>query len=210
MNKINPKYFSRVDVSRQGLTLIEVVIAMAIMALLLVGISRMGGLLNSLGTLAGDSLQTEQGLRQALDTFTLDVRGMGQSSLGGYPMESASTSSFIFYSDVDRDGLYERVRYSFSTSTLSRGIIKPTGNPLTYATSSEIVSVAVPSLVGSGNSLDYFDAAYTGTSTPMTMPVDVTTIRVARLRVRSDLNIKSAPKSMSLEAVVTIRNLRSN
>jgi len=61
--------------------------------------------------------------RRGLDTMTREIREAGPGEDGSYPIEKAGDNEFIFYSDIDRDGEAERVRY-FVGSTDSKSQTK--------------------------------------------------------------------------------------
>src|SRR3990167_3437860 len=60
---------------------------------------------------------------------------------GSYPLEIAGDWEIIFYSDIDYDGNAERVRYFLADSTLTKGIIEPTGFPITSPAGNEFVKI---------------------------------------------------------------------
>ncbi|MBI4094185.1 MAG: hypothetical protein HY436_00040, partial [Candidatus Liptonbacteria bacterium] len=155
-------------------------------------------------------LQNVQDLELAFQTMVIEIRSMAPSIAGAYPLEAASTSSLSFFSDVDRDGTSERVRYFMATSTIERGITEPSGNPPVYATSSEIVGVVITRVVTStAATFLYYDDQYTGTQSAMPLPIDIQMVRAIRVGISADVN-PGAPQPAHYERTITIRNLRSN
>ncbi len=195
---------------KKGFSLFEVVLAVGIASILVVVAVRFGAVLSSFSTAIGNQAQTGQEAILGIQTLTNDVRSMGISSLGAYPIESAATSSFTFYSDVDQDGIVDRVRYFFGTSTLQRGIITPNGNPLIYATSSEVVRSAIQRLVVGQSIFDYFDSSYTGAENPLASPVDILAVRILRPTLAIKVGSVTSSKITKFIPTITIRNLRSN
>lgn len=49
--------------------------------------------------------------RRGIETMVKEIRGAKEGEDGSYPIEMAGDKEFIFYSDIDRDGVTERVRY---------------------------------------------------------------------------------------------------
>ncbi|MFH1246360.1 MAG: type II secretion system protein [Candidatus Liptonbacteria bacterium] len=195
---------------QRGFTLIEVLIATALAAIIVLAIGKFSSTISSIGTVLNGSLQVNQDLQAATRALVTDIRSIQPSSLGGYPIEQASTSSFAFYSDVDQDGLAEWINYYATTSTLEEGIIKPTGDPLQYATSTEVKKIIVPNLKPGTGIFQYFGSSYAGTSTPLASPVDISEIRVVQISLTADISTSTAPKPFTYNSIITIRNLRSN
>ena len=135
---------------------------------------------------------------------------MGPSSLGDYPLSLASSTAITFYSDIDEDGIFERVRYYFTTSSLMKAVIQPTGNPLVYATSSETVRTIVQNVLVASSSFSYFGTNYTGVEAPMAQPVDPQSVRIVRVDLYADISPSTAPQPTYFSNTMTIRNLRSN
>lgn len=195
---------------RCGFSLFEVILAIGIASILVVIAVRFGAVLGTLGTSIGNQVQTGQEVILGVQTLTNDIRAMTISSSGSYPIESAATSSFTFYSDVDKDSIVERVRYFFGTSTLQRGIIQPSGDPLVYSTSSEIVMTAIQRVTVNQSIFDYFDSSYTGSQSPITSPVDTLAVRIVRPTLAVNVGSATSSRITKFIPTITIRNLRSN
>ncbi len=198
---------------RRGFSLIETIIVVAIFATMIAAVAKLRSTTDLMQSIVSQKMTSRQDIDQVLQIMSSDLRSAGPSSLGAYPIESASTSSFVFFSDVDRDGIFERERYFLTTSTIKKGIIKPSGNPLVYSTSSEVSSLVIDNVIISTTTplFSYYDASYTGTQTSsLPMPVDITKIRVVKITIYRDSESGVAPGPSMFSTVVTIRNLRSN
>lgn len=197
---------------RRGFSLIEVLIATLIGVALIFVLSAFQGNLSLLQNFTSQKLQSDQDITQTIQLMTTAIRSAGPSSIGGYPIESAGTSSFVFYSDIYRNGIFERVRYFLGTSTLQEGVTVPSGNPLTYNTSTEVVTTEINDLVLTSSTpfFSYYDANYTGTQASMTYPIDVADIRLVQFSFYADVNQSSSPTPEYFSQMVDIRNLRSN
>ncbi|TSC82315.1 MAG: Uncharacterized protein G01um101420_479 [Parcubacteria group bacterium Gr01-1014_20] len=201
----------------QGFSLIEVVIVAALAVGVLFVIVSLRGNVGNLENIITQKLASRQDIEQVFQIMTTEIRSASQASNGAYAIGAATTSSFSFYSDVDGDKIYDKVRYFLATSTavtstVYRGVIKPTGNPLQYATSSEMVSTAIKNFVKSTstNFFEYYDADYTGSEPAMTSTQDITKIRIVKVSVYADVTPGKAPKPVFFSSFVSIRNLRSN
>lgn len=197
----------------KGFSLFEVLIVMAIFTGILFVVVGFRGNIQSLENLLSQRLQSRQDIEQSMQILETEIRSAGQSSLGAYPIDAASTSSLTFYSDIDKDTLAEKVRYFLSTSTIRKGVIKPSGNPLVYAVASETLATVVQNIVLTSSSVpifQYYNSAYTGTQAPLTSPIDTTAIRLIQISISADIKASSSPKAEFFTNTMTIRNLRSN
>lgn len=198
---------------RRGFSTIEIIIALAIFSGLLFVTAGLRGNVATLQNLINQKLQSRQDLDQTFQIMVTEIRSAGPSALGGYAIESVGTSSLVFYSDIDGDSVVDRVRYFFSgTSTIQRGVIVPSGNPIAYATSSETITTVVENIVVSTSTdiFTYYDATYTGSGNPMSYPIAIQDIRTIRISVYADVKPSVAPKPFFFTNTVTVRNLRSN
>lgn len=198
--------------NRDGFSLIEVIVFAAIGAAILFVVSSMTRNVGTIEEFVNQKLKSRGDLEQTFQILVTDIRSAGPSSNGSYAIESASTSSISFFSDIDQDGVMEKVRYSFGTSTIIKGVIEPTGTPLVYASSSEKSGVLIENVISSASSsfLIYYGSDYTGSEQPLASPIDVSRIRVVKITVYVDTNPGQTPKPTFFSETVTIRNLRSN
>ena len=195
---------------RGGFALIEFIIVIAIFAGILLVIANFSRNAAVLSNLINQNLQVEQDLEQTFQTIVTEIRSMGPSVQGAYPIESATTSSLVFFSDVDEDGVSERVRYTIGTSTVVRGITEPAGNPAVYSTSTEAVKTVVSNLFTTSSTFEYFDSSYTGTGAPLSSPIDISKIRLVRVTISADVSPTSAPKPTTFTNMIMVRNLKED
>lgn len=199
--------------SRNGFTLLEIIIALGITAVIVLAIGKFSNSISNIGVVINSSLQSNQDLTLAFRTVTTDIRSMGPGSNGAYPIDSVSSSSLTFYSDIDQDGVFEKVRYYITTSTFQKTVTEPTGNPLAYATSSAVTTIIIPALIVSTSSptFTYFDSSYTGGATgTLSGTIISSDIRVVTVRLTADTSTSTAPRPVTFTNTITIRNLRSN
>lgn len=197
--------------SKNGFSLIELIVAVAIFALFVGVVVQIFLTSDQSALIIFDQLEAQGEARRALQDFTSAVRSATYSSIGSYPIESASTTEFIFFSNIDSDTLRERVRYFLASSTLKKGIIKPAGFPMSYVTSTEVVTDVVHYVVNTSTPIfSYYDQDYAGTSTPMAMPVDVSKIRMVGVSLIIDKNTATSPTSLTVDTQAEIRNLQTH
>ncbi len=195
----------------KGFTLLEMLISLAIFSIV-VGL---------VGTLARDTFYFEKvfsgGLtsydeaRKILQPVSSEIRAASPSSLGSYPIETATATNFAFFTDNNNDGIKERIRYFLSGNTLTRGVINPTGNPLQYLSGNEVLTEVAHGLVNNSTAIfTYYDSNYTGSSTPLTQPVSVLNIHLVKITLIIDADPNRPPASVTVTTQVNIRNLKDN
>jgi prepilin-type N-terminal cleavage/methylation domain-containing protein len=194
---------------RSGFSLMESIIVIALVGGLVLVVASLRANLSTLDQIVSQRLQSRGDVDQAIQIMSTEIRSAGPSSLGAYPIEKADRGEFIFYSDIDKDGLFERVRYFISTSTIKKGITKPSGNPLTYTTSTETQNTAVASVVGVSSTIfSYYNSDYTGTSTALSYPANPTAVKVIEYYFYADVNASTSPTPEFFSGAITSRNLR--
>ena len=158
--------------SKKGFTIIEILVAVAILGLITIVVSSFQVNVIKYNKSAADSLQSAMDARSILRTMVKELRSMSIGNNGAYPLEEAAISSITFYSDIDSDGLKEKIHYFSEGTTLKKGVIIPTGSPYTYLSSDEKFQILAYSIKNSeANPLfEYFDDTYTGTSSPLSFP----------------------------------------
>ncbi len=122
---------------KNGFTLIEVLVASAILVLLAFGFLGLQYIISQNQVTVWRDYLSIDSANSALNTIIKELRNIQESENGSYPLEKAEDQEIIFYSDYDNDGKVERIRYTLSDSNLLKGVIKPTGIPATYPIANE-------------------------------------------------------------------------
>ncbi len=196
--------------NQKGMTLLEILVAIGLYTIIILMFGQLINIFSNLKKLTIESSSPQQNTDFLFQYMLTDLRSMAPSSVGSYPIESASSSSLTFYSDSNQDGLMERIRYLLATSTLERGSIAPSGNPLVYATSSEIIITIAPNILVNQSYFEYFDKNYTGAQTSLTFPIDLLKIRAIRASFTVDNSTTTTPLPINFSAFITPRNLKSD
>lgn len=193
---------------QKGFTLVEVLISIAIFAGIAFIIGTFMKSVFDYQLLFTQQLTAEQELQNMFAMMIPEVRSMVPSALGSYAIGQVSTSSLTFYGDIDADGIVDQLRYFLSGTTLKKGIIKPTGNPLVYSGANEIVNDVAHDVVVGAPIFSYYDVNFTGSEPAMTYPINISNIRLIRVSVTLKDPNKTTPLSGSSDIVP--RNLRTN
>ena len=195
-----------------GFTLLELLVAMGIFAM--ISLVAAGFLIDTFRykRTLWEQLETQNDGRRVLQQVVDTVRKAEESSIGGYPVVSVGDYELIIYANVDTDSLRERVRFWLDGATLKKGIIQATGNPLNYSGTEDVVELAhnVVNFSESKPLFLYYDDTYTGTEAALSMPVDVTAVKVVRVQLKLDSDPAQEPAPLAVESVAAIRNLKEN
>lgn len=194
----------------KGFTLIELVVGMAIVAVVAVLFMNFSRDVTDSAIRFSGSLLTQQQIQQTLQLMMPEIRSASPSNNGAYPISIAGTSTLEFYSDVDRDHItFEKVRYFLNGSTFRKGVVKPTGSPLAYVTSTETFSDLVNGMITGSVIFTYYDASATSTlSPPLQQPVQALQVKIIKANLVANQGTTSTPSIVGVESEATIRNLR--
>jgi type II secretory pathway pseudopilin PulG len=199
--------------NKKGFSLIETLIATAIGIMIFLVVFNFGNGIFSFNSNAQKNLSAQTDARRVLKSMVKELRSASPSSLGSYTISYASTTGITFFSNIDSDTYKEQIRYFLSGKDLKRGVIEPSGSPLTYNPANEQISTLVTDINnGVSPIFEYFDSSYTGTSTPLVQPVQITQIRLVRitLKIEKDTNPGKSLGPVIVTSQVFLRNLKDN
>lgn len=192
-----------------GFTLVEILVALGILGLVIVGVYRLAGDLFVDNFYVQQKVLAESEGRSALKTIIGELRGASQSNTGIFPLEGASSTGVIFYADTNGDNLFERIRYTASGGELKRGVIVPSGAPLSYNSANETEKILTNRLATT-TVFSFFDKNYAGTSSPLTEPLSLSDIRMVGINLSLNLDSRLATEPFELSGWVVLRNLKDN
>jgi prepilin-type N-terminal cleavage/methylation domain-containing protein len=192
-----------------GYSLPEMLISVAILSAMLGVIAAFQSDIFSFNRVIQSGLGNQDEAKKIIRPFSGEVRGASMSSLGGYVIKEATESSFVFYSDIDSDGLKEEVRYYLEDGKFKKGVIKPSGNPLEYDADDEKIVNVVNHVINS-QIFEFHDSTYSGTEDPLAFPVSLIDIRLVKISLEIDDDINQPPAATSISTQVFIRNLKDN
>ncbi|PLX26584.1 hypothetical protein C0581_04090 [Candidatus Parcubacteria bacterium] len=198
--------------NKTGVTLVEVIISIGIFSIITFGANWL--IVNSLrsNTVIWEQLTTQSEGRKVLKQVVNEVRKAEESSVGSFPIAIASDNELAVYANVDSDSFRERIRFWLDGTTLKRGIIKPSGNPLSYTQTEHVVEIAheVKNIEQGVPVFVYYDEAYTGTQSALTSPISLTDIHVIRVQLELEKDPTKTPVPLHVESLLNIRNLKTN
>lgn len=203
------KIFNKNNLRNEGMTLAEILVAMAIITVIGFAISTFARDLFMYSGTVQSNLSAQQDARQMLRQFASELRIASQSSTGTYPISEASDTAITFYSDLNGDGIKDRVRYYVSGNMIKKDVLVPTGLPLAY-TGTPATSIVMRDLSVTTGIFSYYDKNYTGTSAPLGSPVGVSSVRLVKMNITIDRDPNRSPTPINVTTQVVIRNLKDN
>ncbi len=197
---------------RAGFSLVELLVSLAILTMVIGVLTAFEKDVISLDDTLQFSLNAQLGGREVVRTMVTELRKATQSAVGSYPIVLASTSAITFYSDINGNGTAEQVRYFLSGNTIKKGVVVPTGSPLSYNQANEVVTTLISSVVASSTLpiFQYYPSTYAGTSSPLAQPVNIPSVRLVQITVIIDANPLRSPSKLVVTSQVMLRNLKDN
>lgn len=195
---------------KKGFTILEVLIAVGLFAMIVIGMTAFIGMIYKTNDVLYSQLAGQKDARTALSIMVKELRSANNSSIGSYVIDTAASSTLIFYSDIDADTYKERVRYFVDGTTLKKGVIKPAGTPLAYNPASEVVTTLANNLVSASAPFQYFNETYDGAAAGLlAQPVKVTDVHYVRITLTIDRQANVSPLPLTASTEVEIRNLKT-
>ncbi len=198
----------------KGMTLVELLIAIAIMLIVTEGFSLLIVKVWDSNKFILEEAMASAAASRATNQIIIQLRGIQQAENGDYPIESADDFDLTIYTDVDDDGAVERVHYFLDqpNDQLKRGVTEPTAAvPPTYPAGDQTVIVMANYVVNeSDNPIFYY---YNGNypddivNNPLATPTGAGLIRLIRVHLYVNINPIHAPDNINIESFVTLRNL---
>lgn len=199
----------------KGFTIAEVVVAVTIATVIVFIISSFARNLILLNSSASSSMTAILETRRVLRVMVSELRSIMPSAQGSYSIESAATSSIVFFADVNSDNLADRINYFFepSSSSVRRGVVLASGNPPAYNMNTQTFSTLVTGVSNDASIplFKYYDGNYSGNSSPLSIPVNIQEIRLVEVTIRVQRDPDRFPDQlMTVSSQATLRNLKDN
>lgn len=193
-----------------GFTIIEIILVTFISTVTIATLLRFLSLGHPLARITYLQSQSTETARIQLKRLSSALREARLSDTGAYPLVDTSPQRLIFYANVDGDAATERVRYELSGTDLSRGITKPSGNPLVYDTAQEDAKVIARSIRnGSDPIFTYYDGDYPANPSPLP-GTSTGSVKYIQFRLLIDADTTVDPPPVEVISQVQLRNLKTN
>ena len=199
--------------NRSAFTTIEIIVASTIIAILSIGVLSLQYLLttNQLTTI-NSYLNVDQ-TNASIASLIRELREARNSDAGAHPLVTLEDNQIIFYSDIDYDGDVERVRYTLTSQTLEKGVINPTGFPITYPVESERVFIITEYITNISDPLfTYFNQDWPEDTINNPLPEvnRLSDTRLIRILINLNTNPNYQKQEYVLESFVNLRSLKRN
>jgi prepilin-type N-terminal cleavage/methylation domain-containing protein len=197
----------------RGFTLIELIVSISIVTVITAGITVAVFWGMRLWNITQDNIKAQDIARAAFLNTISEIRKMQISDNGSYAIDTATQNSLIFYSNVDSDTNREKIQYELSNGTLFRWVEdSDTQTPPQYPAFSVAHRTIVVQNINNGSlpAFEYFDDTYTGTTAPLSYPIQINEVRLIKLHLLIDANSDRSPLPLELQTSIELRNLKDN
>lgn len=198
--------------NNKGFTLVEALVTLAVFVLLEIGVTTVIQVMYRNYNQQSSALNNVDMARKVSFNFANEIRNASFGNDGSYPINQAGDNQIIFYSSHDLEsGLVDRIRYFISGTTLYKGIITPSGSPLKYIASSEIVGSVETNLANDGTPIfSYYGSDFNGGGNTLSQPINVTNVKFVKINLIIANQVGNETVNSTITAGGTVRNLKTN
>jgi prepilin-type N-terminal cleavage/methylation domain-containing protein len=200
--------------TRKGMTMIEMLVAIAVMLIAMQGMTYL--FVTSWDT---NKSVIETGLASATASRTVNqtiiqLRAIKQGDNGDYPIEEADDFDLTIYTDIDDDGVTERVHYylDLAADEFKRGISDPNNTvPVTYPNGDTTTTTLAEFIVNENNDpvFSYYNDDYPSdtVNNPLATPASLGSVQLIKIKLRVNIDPVHAPENINIESFVDLRNM---
>ena len=189
-----------------GFTLVETVIVISVVTLV------MGAVVSSViyfyrvNDYAIEQAFAITSARRGVESMVQDIREATYSDIGTYPIVEMGSTTFILYSDVDRDDRVERIRYFLDGQNFKRGSIESSGSPRTYDSANEVVATLSDNVRNGALDKSIFEY-YGKDGSELTDMSDLDALGLVRVNLVVNVNPTRLPSDFLLRSTAALRNI---
>lgn len=185
-----------------GFTLIEILVSTAILVVLGVALLGLQYIISKNQTTAWISFSSIESANNSVSEMAKELRNAAEGQDGAYPLETLLDNEIVFYSDYDFDGVMERMHYTLTDNTLTRGVTEPTGSPATYDVATEKTRVISDIVRNNGTPVfTYYNKDYPEdvVNNPLTQSSRIANTRFVKVYLRTNTRSDEPDKDYILE-----------
>jgi prepilin-type N-terminal cleavage/methylation domain-containing protein len=196
-----------------GFTLIEILVSSAILVILGAGFLGMQYIFSQNQVTSWRNYANIEESNRVVSKFVKEIRDARLSDEGSHPLVTTSDNEIVFYSDIDYDGDVERIRYTQSTNQLIKGVIEPSGEPISYPLGTEAETVVAENVVSSPDpSFYYYNEDWPGdvVNNPLAEIDRISDTRIVKIILTINIRPDDPSSEFTLESSGQIRMLKEN
>lgn len=206
---------ARKKYSGSGMTVVEMLIAMFVFVLIMVGSVFLLRQINKRYGFAIEQGVSVNQIQHSLKTMIEEVRKGRVADSGAYAIQSADKFDFVFFADIDNDDATERTHYYLQNGSVKKGVTKSSGTPPAYPSGDQNTVTIANYVQNTSNQplFYYYNSNYPAdqTNNPLATPVtQVNAIRLVKVDIYYNLDPYRSPDNIRLESYVEMRNLKDN
>lgn len=197
-------------ISQQGMTLVEALVAICLFAVAsaLVASFIIFSLRSHL-RINEEALATDK-VNLNIQNMVEELRKMRTGENGSFPIGLASSNEIIFYADINKDGLTEKINYFLQDDNLMKSVIIPTGEPLEYPIENAKITKLAETVVNDEEAPMFkylgIDPLGEGENIELSQPTDLFRVRLVTVSLIADIG--DTGRQRVVESKVMLRNLR--
>ena len=200
-------------INQKGFTIIELIISISIFTVLIFVV--LGLFLNVFSQPEQNIIAMDMIDQACIITsgFTNEIRNAAVGNDGSYPLNQASNSEIIFYSNYGSSGTaVNRIRYYLSNNNLYKGVVVPTGSPLVYNLALETVTTLMSGLENaSAPVFYYYGGDFNGSGSPLLQPINVNEVKFVKINLMVQRHTtENSNDTFLVNAGAAVRNLKDN
>jgi prepilin-type N-terminal cleavage/methylation domain-containing protein len=190
---------------KRGLTLAELLVTMGIFSMVMVGINQLflksWQNYNLVMHTSEASIAANRGVSEVVNV----LRKIKYGSDGSYPILNADEFDLIVFSDIDKDGVVEKVHYYLDGTNFMVGMTKPGGFPTSYAIGDAETKVIITDVANESSQsiFHYYNNQNNPIAAPVANLIDVRMVKVS-------LWVDRKEGDLAIESYVSLRNLSEN
>jgi type II secretory pathway pseudopilin PulG len=189
----------------RAFTLVETIVVIGLTAFIMVTLGSLLTYFYKTDTYTLQQATQVEQARRGIEDAMRYLREASYGSDGNYPIQTAGTSTIVFYSNSDGDSVIERVKYSLVGGTFYKTVTQPAGNPPAYTGTTATSTLSLPVVNSTSTPIFRY---YDDTGTELTQPVSIGQVSSIRTTIIVDVDVNRAPVSFTLSGGATLRNIR--
>lgn len=201
------------NINASGFTLIELSVTAFLLVALGAGILGLQYIIGNVEVRSFSSFTNVEGTNRAIRQLQKEIRTARTSDSGAFLFDAATSNSITFYSDIDFDGLTDKVTYTRVNNTLTKSVIKPQGYPASYLPQNAKTTIITDIVRNNTTPVFYY---YNGnwpqdtTNNPLATPANLSNIKLVRIYLRINQNSNDTRNDYILDTSVSVRMVKTN